>query len=73
MANQTTIKIQNGPREVTMLFDIGTDDKMIEAIYNCINYPVDYPLVTHRGKGEDVILTAEYLKASLIIIIKPTA
>ena len=41
---------------------------MKKAIENCISKPSQYPFVNHSSPKEEMFLTAEYLKASLIII-----
>jgi BarA-like signal transduction histidine kinase len=47
-----------------------TDEKiyllMQEGIKNCINKPLEYPLIIYTGADEVTIFTAEYLKQSLI-------
>lgn len=39
---------------------------MKQAIENCIEKPLEYPMINYSDKKDDVIFTAEFLKASLI-------
>lgn len=41
-------------------------EEMKKAIQNCINLPLEYPLINYSDKEDDVLFTAEYLKESLI-------
>jgi len=41
-------------------------EEMKKAIQNCINLPLEYPLINYSDKSDDVIFSAEYLKESLI-------
>lgn len=66
------IKIQNRNRETILLFmSIEERAKMIEAINNCLNYPVEYPTIDYRDKSDHIIFTSVYLKESLIVIPNP--
>lgn len=65
-----TVKICNGVRENTIVLDESSGTQFVEAIRNCINEPVKYPLVNYISPTKETIFTAEYLKQSLITIIK---
>ncbi len=64
------IKILNQQRELILDFDDKTGNEMRKCIENCIESPNEYPSITYEDKKDTIILTSEYLRASLIVISK---
>lgn len=63
--------IQNCNTELILSFDTEIRrNLMIKAISNCINYPFKFQSIDYRDNKDHIILTAEYLKNSLIRIPK---
>ena len=48
----------------------GQYEKFKKAIINCIEHPLEYPLINYSDKKDDIIFTAEYLKSSIIFFSK---
>ena len=62
---EVVIYNRNQTTTLTFLTESERED-MKKAIQNCINLPLEYPLINYSDKSDDVIFTAEYLKESLI-------
>ena len=64
------VKIQNGNRELILSFSEESGAKFVKAIHNCIGNPKSHPSINYEDAKDKIIITAEYLKNSLIIMPK---
>lgn len=65
-----TIKIENGRKEVKLSFAVTSEfEQCVKAIEDCINYEY-HKLINYIGPDCEMILTRDFLRHSLITIIK---